>query len=488
MTARKKKSFMKTLSFVLCIIIAVPVLLLIFFAFSSRKMADLEIWHTTRLINEFTMDSYREGYTFEDYRKQEDLLFEELTDRIYDHVPATPLNRLNRFNRESICFPGNYSRDWNRSFELIPSNIKGGVLLIHGLSDAPYSMKHVAEFFYSKGFYTLGLRVPGHGTIPAQLNYVTRHDWITAATIAARQVRKMAGRDMPFYLCGYSNGAPISLGYTLDALDDPALPVPDKIFLFSPSIGVTKLAVLSRWLSRLSFIPYFQKSKWKDILPEYNPFKYSSFTMKASHESHLLTTEIQQRIDTLMKNNRSSELPPIVTFQSIVDATTKINDLIFQLYYKLSPKNNELVIFSVNENAGLEIFINQGYRNVLDTLMKPEKTPFNITIVTNKSPDSLETTAKQKPENDTVFTDKDLNASWPRGIYSLSHIALLFPPDDPLYGYDPPVSLKPVLHLGNLEIRGEVHVLTVSIPQLMRIKSNPFFEFMMKKIREHTDL
>ncbi len=482
-----QKRIKKFIATVISIIIAIPVILLILFAFTSRGMSDLEIWHTTRLTNEFSADVYTDEYTFDDYMQQEDLMFKELKINIFDNVPHNNINRLNRFNTESICYPGKYSQDWNRSFELIPSKIIGGVLLIHGLSDSPYSMKYLARYFYEKGYYVLALRMPGHGTIPGQLNYVTCQDWLTATKMAARHVWKQLGKDQPFFLCGYSNGATISLSYTFDAINDSTLPVPDKLFLFSPAIGVTKFAALSNWLRRLSFIPYFKKSEWKDISPEYNPFKYSSFTLNASYESHILTRQVKQRIDELAKSGQTSLLPPIVSFQSIVDSTTIINDLIFQLYYKLAPKNNELVLFNLNERAGLEVFINQGYRESLNTLTKTEKTPFNITLITNKSPDSFDVVAMYKQENDTEFKTIDIKTAWPNGIYSLSHVSILFPPDDPLYGYNPPETEEPVLHLGNLEVRGEVNVLTISIPQLMRIKSNPFYDFMMEKVNEHTD-
>ena len=38
-----------------------------------------------------------------------------------------------------------------------------GVLLIHGLTDSPYSLRRVGQILYERGFYVLGLRLPGHG-------------------------------------------------------------------------------------------------------------------------------------------------------------------------------------------------------------------------------------------------------------------------------------------------------------------------------------
>ena len=51
----------------------------------------------------------------------------------------------NRYQSSSISSPRRASRDWNRTFELTPTAVRGGALLIHGLTDGPYSMRAVAE-------------------------------------------------------------------------------------------------------------------------------------------------------------------------------------------------------------------------------------------------------------------------------------------------------------------------------------------------------
>ena len=50
-----------------------------------------------------------------------------------------------------------------------PPEIRGGALLLHGLTDSPYSLRHVAELLAQQGYYALGLRLPGHGTFPAAI-------------------------------------------------------------------------------------------------------------------------------------------------------------------------------------------------------------------------------------------------------------------------------------------------------------------------------
>ena len=68
--------------------------------------------------------------------------------------------------------------------------------------------------------------------------------------------------------------------------------------------------------------------------------------------------------------------------------------------------------------------------------------------------------------------------------YSLSHVALPFPPDDPLFGNEPAGPGNPFrVRLGTLQPRGKRAVLTVPVEQLMRLTWNPFFPLVEEKVR-----
>ena len=41
------------------------------------------------------------------------------------------------------------------------------VLMLHGMSDSPYSLRHLAEVYRARGFVVLIPRMPGHGTAPS---------------------------------------------------------------------------------------------------------------------------------------------------------------------------------------------------------------------------------------------------------------------------------------------------------------------------------
>jgi hypothetical protein len=79
-----------------------------------------------------------------------------------------------------------------------------------------------------------------------------------------------------------------------------------------------------------------------------------------------------------------------------------------------------------------------------------------------------------------------LGLSWPAQVFSLSHVALPFAIDDPVYGSDPPDGPTPSIALGRLSPRGEKAVLTVPVETLMRIGWNPFLPYMLDRLVEWT--
>ena len=60
---------------------------------------------------------------------------------------------------------------------------------------------------------------------------------------------------------------------SLDALRIPDLPRADRLVLLSPMIGVSPFARFAWMMSVFGWVPYFEQSRWLDVLPEYLPFK-----------------------------------------------------------------------------------------------------------------------------------------------------------------------------------------------------------------------
>ena len=67
------------------------------------------------------------------------------------------------------------------------------------------------------------------------------------------------------------------------------------------------------------------------------------------------------------------------------------------------------------------------------------------------------------------------------GVFSLSHVALPFPPDDPLYGRTPPDE-KGRLFLGTQALQGERGLLKISGDYPLRLRHNPFYDYLEQRV------
>lgn len=62
-------------------------------------------------------------------------------------------------------YPVGFHPNWNRSQVLLPQgDILGAAVLLHGLTDSPYSMRYLAQAWQQQGVVVVMPRLPGHGT------------------------------------------------------------------------------------------------------------------------------------------------------------------------------------------------------------------------------------------------------------------------------------------------------------------------------------
>jgi len=57
----------------------------------------------------------------------------------------------------------------------------------------------------------------------------------------------------------------------------------------------------------------------------------------------------------------------------------------------------------------------------------PKRT-FGLTVITNQSPDTLQVEELRAPAGSGEQAVRPLELAWPRTVFSLSHVALPFPP------------------------------------------------------------
>jgi alpha-beta hydrolase superfamily lysophospholipase len=457
-------------------------------AFESRNMPPLQIWHTA-LEGEFTARDATPHSTLHDYLDQEARLFADLRKQVYQRVEPRDAMIYNRYRAGGPQDPESHQRNWNRTFELVPGDIKGGAVLLHGLTDSPYSLRRLAELLYARGFYVVGLRLPGHGTVPGALTQVRWQDWAVASRLAARHVSERIGPALPFVMAGYSNGGALSVQYALDALNVPDLPVPDRLFLFSPEIGIRPLAAIADSHELLSLLPYFAQFKWLSIEPEYDPYKYNSFPKNAAQEAWAMTAEVHRLIQQAHDAGRFRDFPSVLTFLSWTDATVKTSATVHQLYGRLENAGSALVIFDANRVDRLTPFIPAASESPLERLEASTDLPYRLTVITNIAKHAAQVQEKSRAPRSGATESRPLPMAWPRGVYSLSHVAVPFAPDDPVYGSSGDARKNDYdgLPLGALQPRGETRVLTVPLSELMRLRHNPFYAYVEQRVSDEIE-
>jgi alpha-beta hydrolase superfamily lysophospholipase len=466
------------------ILLVVFLTILIGRGFQARSLPDLKPWHRADL-GDVRAGELPDTATLADYLRREDAVFAALKAKVLDAVPEADRTAGNRYLTGGPLDPTRLgSADGNRTFELVPEKIAGGALLVHGLTDAPYSVRPVAEALRKLGYYTLAPRMPGHGTAPSGLVTADWHDWMSVVRLAARHVRAKAGGGRPFVLVGYSNGGALSVKYAQDVLDGSGLPRPDRIVLLSPMIGVTPFAGFSRVASLLYRIPFFEKNAWLDVLPEYVPYKYSSFPANAALQTWRLTQELNAQTARLAQTGRLKDIAPVLTFQSLVDATVSTEAIVRRLYDRLPANGSELVLFDINRESSLAPFLARPEETLVTDLKARTDLTYRLTVVSNARRDTREVSAWSAGPGTVRVSATPLGLEWPQDVFSLSHVAIPFPESDDLYGRlpEPPPTFG--LRLGRVEPRGERAVLTVPFDQWMRLTWNPFFPWLEARVSE----
>jgi alpha-beta hydrolase superfamily lysophospholipase len=447
---------------------------------------ELKPWHTVRLTEEFTAHDYTSGAitTLAQYRAREQRLFEQVRTQVYAKVAAEDHSPINRYWSGSRSDPNGWATNWNKTFVMTPAAAPlAGVLLLHGMSDSPYSLRTIGQALVTQGVQVVGLRLPGHGTAPAGMLTFEVEDLVAATRLAMRDLRRTLGPDKPIYMVGYSNGAALSVTYALDAREDASLPAPAGLVLISPAIGITRLAALGRIRTGLSDVPGFGRAAWSDVQPELDPFKYQSFSFHAAGVTQKLTITLTRRIAELAGHGPVRDLPPMLIFLSTVDSTVQAAAVVDSLLDRLAPQGHELVLFDINRLAAVQPLLAADPAPLTSRLMSQTRRPYALSLITNANPDTLQAVERRVGAGSAEVTEHLLDQSWPQNVFSLSHVALPFAPDDPLYGYAAPRDPS-ILQLGSVEVRGENGVLRVPGWMLTRQRSNPFHRYMIGRIEE----
>ncbi|MBL8951009.1 MAG: alpha/beta fold hydrolase [Myxococcaceae bacterium] len=95
-------------------------------------------------------------------------------------------------------------------FSLGPSSVskpREAVLLLHGFTGSPWEVRPLGESLAARGYHVLAPRLPGHGSSPEALLFVSSKDWERTAEAALHQLADFER----VFVAGLSMGALLSL-------------------------------------------------------------------------------------------------------------------------------------------------------------------------------------------------------------------------------------------------------------------------------------
>ena len=180
------------------------------------------------------------------------------------------------------------------------------------------------------------------------------------------------------------------------------------------------------------------------------------------------------------------KMPPITAFQSVVDATVIAPDLVTRLFSRLRRPGSDLILFDLNRISGYSALARMPSNSVQAAIDRSPRRDYRLTFIGNVL-DAKTGMARTTEPGQSTSVETLLPYVWPDQVFSLSHMAIPFALDDPIYGLIAPPAADGLISLGAMAIRGEKGILAVSSADQLRMKSNPFFGLVKARILEAID-
>ncbi len=211
---------------------------------------------------------------------------------------------------------------------------KIGILVIHGFTGSPVTVKPWAEFLNQQGYTVSTPCLPGHGSTWQQMNESTWQDWYKAVEESFLELQGKCNR---IFIAGFSMGGALAL--KLAQIRGSEI---EGLILLNPSVHdrrlILKLTPLLKFI-----IPSIKKGP-TDIAKS-NPPKhsYGRTPLKALDSLRKLWVNVERDLYLV-------DLPMLVAYS--------IND------HAVDPENSSTVIDNVSSNHIREVVFEKSFHNV----------------------------------------------------------------------------------------------------------------------------
>ncbi len=124
-------------------------------------------------------------------------------------------------------------------------DIKGSILIVHGLGEHCGRYLNVVNHLVPKGYAVYGFDLPGHGKSDGEREFVRAFEEYTRTVTAVFDIVKAEQPGKPLFLLGHSMGGLIACRYLLDHSADfqgavisaPGILIPDFVTKFTVFVG-----------------------------------------------------------------------------------------------------------------------------------------------------------------------------------------------------------------------------------------------------------
>lgn len=256
------------------------------------------------------------------------------------------------------------------------------IVLVHGLSDSPFSMAAIAEQFYQLGFNVFLPLLPGHGlkdsdkAMKAMEEDTLLKQWKKAIEYTVNEAKKMGDK---ISIGGLSNGGTLSTYYVINHPDD----IQGGLFLFSAALDFGDFA--EKIVRKDNIFIEIVKENWDQFRDKERgnfvgskPHAYSWVTTAGIEKLSELILEIEKKYPT--KNKRYNNIQcPVFAVHSEFDKATSIEEVEL-LINNHSKRQERTYLFRIKEDfyvTHFRVVLKENLYN-LDNPPKPieSKNPF----------------------------------------------------------------------------------------------------------------
>ncbi len=197
---------------------------------------------------------------------------------------------------------------------------RNAIVLVHGLTDSPYFLRDIGEYFCSEmGFDVYLPLLRAHGLKqPEDMKDASAAHWKEDVAFALEAAQQSGGK---ISIGGLSTGGTLSVDM---AMSQPQI-INGGIFLFSAALGLaSNLGDLTEAFLRSPLAAFFDHLDQTSLInnsPSGNPYRYSKMDIGGSAELSKLMGEVEQ----LMANHVVAQ--PLFAAHSEADTTADIADI-----------------------------------------------------------------------------------------------------------------------------------------------------------------